>query len=115
MEKTYSEMERPEIWRKDRFWLAIDHTVDPRINDQAKPKSKSSFSFPFFHNFIEFLFSSLFFFLELIEVSEKFAKEAGVVDFYGPNQTILHTDFYRNRAQPGMLICGADSHSPSAG
>jgi len=38
-----------------------------------------------------------------------------VVDFYGPNETILHTDFYRFRAQPGMLICGADSHSPSAG
>jgi len=90
MEKTYSEMARPQIWQKDRFWLAIDHTVDPRINHLPKPKA-------------------------LIDVTSNFAKEAGVVDFYGPNETILHTDFYRFRVQPGMLICGADSHSPSAG
>lgn len=90
MNKTYEQMGRPSIHRNDRFWLAIDHTVDPRINHLPKPQ-------------------------ELIKASESFAKEAGLVDFYGPNQTILHTEFYRQRAQPGMVICGADSHSCSAG
>ena len=29
--------------------------------------------------------------------------------------TILHTEFYRERAQPGMLVVGSDSHTCSAG
>ncbi|TPX38057.1 hypothetical protein SmJEL517_g00291 [Synchytrium microbalum] len=90
MEKTFDEMGRPKIWRNDRFWLAIDHTVDPSIYHLPKPR-------------------------ELIEASETFAKEANITDFWGPNQTILHTEFYRERAQPGMMIIGADSHSCSAG
>lgn len=36
-------------------------------------------------------------------------------DYFGPNQTILHTEFYRQRATPGSVIIGADSHSCSAG
>jgi homoaconitase/3-isopropylmalate dehydratase large subunit/3-isopropylmalate dehydratase small subunit len=90
MEKTYDQMGRPAIPRNDRFWLAIDHTVDPRINDQPKPR-------------------------ELISASRRFAKEANLVDFYEPNYTILHTEFCRERAQPGMIVIGADSHSCSAG
>ncbi|KAG9288726.1 hypothetical protein G9A89_004345 [Geosiphon pyriformis] len=90
MEKTFDIMGRPSIYRNDRFWLAIDHTVDPSINHLPKPA-------------------------ELIQASEKFAKEAKLVDFYRPNHTILHTEFYRERAQPGQMIIGADSHSCSAG
>ncbi|CAG8577318.1 8652_t:CDS:2 [Diversispora eburnea] len=90
MEKTFDVMGRPSIHRNDRFWLAIDHTVDPRINHLPKPA-------------------------ELIQASESFAKEAKLVDFYRPNHTILHTEFYRTRAQPGQMIIGADSHSCSAG
>ncbi|GBB85974.1 hypothetical protein RclHR1_12400002 [Rhizophagus clarus] len=90
MEKTFNIMGRPNIFRNDRFWLAIDHTVDPRINHLPKPA-------------------------ELIKASETFAKEAKLVDFYKPNHTILHTEFYRERAQPGQMIIGADSHSCSAG
>ncbi|KAL2911509.1 hypothetical protein HK105_209040 [Polyrhizophydium stewartii] len=90
MEKTFDEMGRPAIHRNDRFWLAIDHTVDPSINHEKKPR-------------------------ELISASEHFAKEANIVNFYGPNQTILHTEFYRERAVPGQMIIGADSHSCSAG
>ncbi|CAG8544302.1 4269_t:CDS:2 [Paraglomus occultum] len=90
MEKTFDVMGRPKIQRNDRFWLAIDHTVDPRINHLPKPT-------------------------ELIKASENFAKEAKLVDFYRPNHTILHTEFYRERAQPGQMIIGADSHSCSAG
>ena len=29
--------------------------------------------------------------------------------------TILHTEFYRERAQPGMMIVGSDSHTCSSG
>ncbi|KAF0442180.1 3-isopropylmalate dehydrogenase [Gigaspora margarita] len=90
MEKTFDVMGRPGIYRNDRFWLAIDHTVDPRINHLPKPAG-------------------------LIKASETFAKEAKIIDFYRPNHTILHTEFYRTRAQPGQMIIGADSHSCSAG
>ncbi|KAJ1762924.1 hypothetical protein LPJ62_000005 [Coemansia sp. RSA 2167] len=90
MDKTYSAMGRPGVNRNDRFWLAIDHTADPRIMDQAKPR-------------------------ELVSTSEAFAEEASLVDFYRPNYTILHTEFYRERAQPGQLVIGADSHTCSAG
>ncbi|RUS27061.1 Isocitrate/isopropylmalate dehydrogenase-domain-containing protein [Jimgerdemannia flammicorona] len=90
MEKTYDQMGRPSIYRNDRFWLAIDHTVDPRINHLPKPT-------------------------ELIQASADFAKEAKLIDFYTPNYSILHTEFYRERAQPGQLVIGADSHSCSAG
>ncbi|KAJ2722242.1 hypothetical protein GGI07_003449 [Coemansia sp. Benny D115] len=90
MDKTYNAMGRPGVNRNDRFWLAVDHTVDPRIMDQAKPR-------------------------ELVSTSEQFAEEAHLVDFYRPNYTILHTEFYRERAQPGQLVIGADSHTCSAG
>ncbi|KAJ3065980.1 hypothetical protein HK102_007766, partial [Quaeritorhiza haematococci] len=90
MEKTFNTMGRPQIHRNDRFWLAVDHTVDPSIYHLPKPK-------------------------ELIQASEQFAKEAKLADYWGPNQTILHTEFYRERALPGMMIIGADSHSCSAG
>ncbi|KAJ1942529.1 hypothetical protein GGF37_003077, partial [Kickxella alabastrina] len=90
MDKTYNAMGRPGVNRNDRFWLAVDHTVDPRIMDQAKPK-------------------------ELVSTSELFAEEAHLIDFYRPNYTILHTEFYRERAQPGQLVIGADSHTCSAG
>ncbi|KAJ2704390.1 hypothetical protein FB645_003313 [Coemansia sp. IMI 203386] len=90
MDKTYNAMGRPGVNRNDRFWLAVDHTVDPRIMSQAKPQ-------------------------ELISTSEKFAEEAHLVDYQRPNYSILHTEFYRERAQPGQLVIGADSHTCSGG
>lgn len=32
MEKTYDDVGQPGIFRNDRFWLAGDHVVDPRVN-----------------------------------------------------------------------------------
>ena len=39
MEKTYNRIGRPGFFRKDRFWLAPDHVVDPRVNHQPRPKA----------------------------------------------------------------------------
>lgn len=83
-------MGRPQIWRNDRFWLAVDHTVDPRVNHQEQQKM-------------------------MIKASEDFAEEAKLTNYQGVNQTILHTEFYRQRAQPGQIVVGADSHSCSTG
>ena len=38
MEREYNALGKPGIWRNDRFWLAGDHVVDPRIKDNAKVK-----------------------------------------------------------------------------
>jgi homoaconitate hydratase len=90
MDTMYSSIGRPKIHRPDRFWLAIDHTVDPRVNELPKQKA-------------------------LIKLSTDFAQEHGLTDFWGPNTTIMHTEFARKRAQPGQIVIGADSHTCSAG
>ena len=90
MSETWATMGQPPLWRKDRFFLAIDHTVDPS-NYSNEFQSK------------------------LISAAEGFAKSIDLVDYFAPNESILHTEFYRQRALPGTVICGADSHSCSAG
>ena len=90
IDKTFSQLGRPSIYRKDRVWLAQDHTVDPSIN--SRPRVKKT-----------------------IDLAEAAAKELGLVDYYGPNYTIMHTEFCRERAQPGQVVVGADSHTCSAG
>ena len=44
MESAYEALGKPGIFRNDRFWLAGDHVVDPRIKDipQVKALVKSS-------------------------------------------------------------------------
>ncbi|KAH8812090.1 3-isopropylmalate dehydratase [Xylogone sp. PMI_703] len=91
MERMYNRLGRPGFKRKDRFWLAPDHIVDPRVNDRPKERA-------------------------VIESCEKIAEEMDLGDNYNPpNVTIMHTEFYRARCQPGMLVIGADSHTGSAG
>eukprot|EP00127_Corallochytrium_limacisporum_P007138 Clim_evm11s243 gene=Clim_evmTU11s243 len=90
MDKTYNDIGRPKIWRNDRFWLAIDHTVDPGNYHLEKQQ-------------------------KLIQKCEEIAEEAKLTDYNKPNETIIHTEFYRRRAQPGQMIVGADSHSCSTG
>ncbi|KAJ6178078.1 Aconitase/3-isopropylmalate dehydratase [Penicillium mononematosum] len=90
MEKTYDQMGRPRLHRNDRMWLAIDHTVDPRTNHRPRQRG-------------------------LIEKAESFQREAKLVNFLPANTSILHTDFTRDRALPGQIIVGCDSHSCSAG
>eukprot|EP00936_MAST-01D_sp_MAST-1D-sp1_P001636 g1636.t1 len=92
MDATFSRLGRPALPAPERFWLAIDHTVDPRINkSHTKPRA-------------------------LIKLASDFAQEAGLTaTFRPPNQEIMHTEFVRQEAAPGQLIVGADSHTCSAG
>ncbi|KAJ5453461.1 aconitase family protein [Penicillium daleae] len=90
MERTYETLGRPGIFRNDRFWLAGDHVVDPRVNKLPKVRA-------------------------LIDASERAKKVFKMTDYQGMNYTILHTEFYRERAQPGMVIVGSDSHTCSSG
>lgn len=39
MERTYNSLGSPGIFRNDRFWLAGDHVVDPRINNMPKAQA----------------------------------------------------------------------------
>src|SRR5256886_12376208 len=91
MERTYSMLGRPKLHDKDRFFLAVDHTVDPvtLANDKRAQK--------------------------LVQLSRTFAKESGIRHSYDANQTILHTRFYRYLGPPGALALRADTHTSSAG
>jgi homoaconitate hydratase len=88
----YTKIGRPPLANKARVWLAVDHTVDPRNYAEPKPAA-------------------------LIKLAEEWAAETGVAefDFWRPNTTIMHTEFARQRAQPGQIVIGADSHTCSAG
>ena len=90
MERIYRSLDSPGVFRNDRFWLALDHVVDPRINDQPQIK-------------------------RLIDVGEKAKKDFKMTDYQGQNYTILHTEFFRERAEPGMIAIGSDSHTCSSG
>jgi aconitate hydratase/homoaconitate hydratase len=91
MDKTYSALGRPTIHDRDRFYLAIDHTVDP-VTLSQEPRVQ-----------------------RLTALSRSFAKESQLSHFYDANETILHTKFYRDLVQPGELVLGADSHTSSHG
>src|SRR5919201_3557855 len=91
MERTYSMLGRPKLHDRDRFFLAVDHTVDPVTLATDKRAQK------------------------LVQLSRDFARESGIRHFYDANQTILHTRFYRDLVRPGDLVLGADSHTSSHG
>lgn len=91
MNQTYEALGRPEIFDKKKFYLAIDHTVDP-VTLLTDPRTQ-----------------------RLVQLSKEFASEARLKHFYDSNETILHTKFYRDLIQPGELVLGADSHTSSHG
>jgi homoaconitate hydratase len=91
MEKTYAELGRPSLADRNRFFLAVDHTVDPTsLARDARAR-------------------------RLTEQSRSFARESGIRHFYDANVTILHTKFYRDLVLPGQVVIGADSHTSSHG
>jgi aconitate hydratase/homoaconitate hydratase len=91
MDKTYTALGRPRVHDRERFFLAVDHTVDPVTLASDKRAQK------------------------LTQLSRDFAREAGITHFYDANETILHTKFYRELVQPGEIVLGADSHTSSHG
>jgi 3-isopropylmalate dehydratase small subunit len=91
MERTYQMLGRPKLADKDRFFLAVDHTVDPQTLATDKRTQK------------------------LVQLSQNFARESGIKHFYDSNQTILHTKFYRDLVRPNQIVLGADSHTSSHG
>src|SRR5260370_13014373 len=91
MERTYGMLGRLRLHDKDRFFLAVDHTVDPVTLASDKRAQK------------------------LVQLSRSFAQESGIKHFYDANQTILHTKFYRDLVRPNDVVLGADSHTSSHG
>jgi aconitate hydratase/homoaconitate hydratase len=91
MDKTYVQLGRPKLHDPNRFFLAVDHTVDPETLAKDPRAQK------------------------LTELSRDFARQSGIRHFYDANVTILHTKFYRDLVLPGDLVLGADSHTSSHG
>lgn len=73
-----------EVFRNDRIWIAGDHRVDPR--NYNTPLSR-----------------------KLIGAATKAERMFKLTENKGPNYTIMHTEFVREKAQPGALVIGADS------
>jgi aconitate hydratase/homoaconitate hydratase len=91
MDKTYEALGRPPLHNRDRFFLAVDHTVDA-VTLRDDPRAQ-----------------------KLVQLSRRFATERKIKHFYDANQTILHTKFYRDLLVPGQVVLGADSHTSSHG
>ncbi len=91
MNMTYEALGRPALADKDRFYLALDHTVDggTLAHDQRTQN--------------------------LVRLSRSFAQEARLKYFFDANQTIMHTEFFRQLVRPGEIVLGADSHTSSHG
>ncbi|KAK6827302.1 3-isopropylmalate dehydratase large subunit 2 [Apiospora arundinis] len=90
MVQVYDRLGKPGIFRNDRFWLAGDHSVEPR--NLTTPLSQ-----------------------QLIKESEGAKRAFKLTEYQGMNYTIMHTEFFRERTQPGMLVVGSDSHTCSSG
>ncbi|MGH7496003.1 MAG: aconitase family protein [bacterium] len=91
MNMTYEALGRPALANKDRFYLALDHTVD-RGTLEKDQRTQA-----------------------LVQLSRHFAQEARLKYFYDANQTIMHTEFFRQLVRPGEIVLGADSHTSSHG
>jgi homoaconitase/3-isopropylmalate dehydratase large subunit len=90
MVRTYAELGDPGIWRNDRFWLANDHVAHPDAMGARNVKA-------------------------MVSAAERAKKQFLMTDYQGSNYTIMHTEFVRERAEPGMLVLGSDSHTCSGG
>lgn len=91
MQETFDRLGNPPLHAPDRFFLAIDHTVDPQTI-RTDPKTG-----------------------QLVRLSREFASARKLTAFYDANETIMHTAFYRYHALPGTIVVGADSHTTSHG
>ncbi|KAK1625724.1 aconitase family protein [Colletotrichum phormii] len=90
MLQVYNKLGDPGIFSNSNFWLAGDHVVDPRLMDTPLVQ-------------------------KLVGEMDFARKKFKMTQFQGNNYTIMHTEFYRERAQPGQIIIGSDSHTCSSG
>ncbi|MDZ7267174.1 MAG: aconitase family protein [candidate division KSB1 bacterium] len=91
MNLTYEALGRPPLFNRDRFYLALDHTVDAgTLASDTRTQN-------------------------LVQLARGFAREAKLKYFYDANQTIMHTEFFRQLVRPGEIVLGADSHTSSHG
>lgn len=90
MHSVHEELGAPGIWRNDRFWLAGDHVVHPDIAEVPKVRA-------------------------MVDKATQAKKNFSMTEYQGMNYTIMHSEFVRERAEPGMLCIGSDSHTCSAG
>jgi homoaconitase/3-isopropylmalate dehydratase large subunit len=90
MKQTFDSIGETQIWRNDRFWIAGDHVVDPRINKVPRVE-------------------------KIIKAAEQAKVDFKMTEYQGMNYTIMHTEFVRERAEPGMVVIGSDSHTCSSG
>ncbi|GKT68748.1 aconitase family protein [Colletotrichum tofieldiae] len=90
MLQVYNKLGDPGIFSNSRFWLAGDHVVDPRLMDTPLVQ-------------------------KLVGEMDFARKKFKMTQYQGNNYTIMHTEFYRERAQPGQIIIGSDSHTCSSG
>lgn len=91
MNATYEKLGRPGLHDRERFYLALDHTVDPvTLATDGRVQ-------------------------HLAKLSRDFAREVELSHFFDANETIMHTKFYRDFVQPGQTVIGADSHTSSHG
>lgn len=91
MSQSYEALGRPPLYDKNRFYLALDHTVDQgTLATDARTQ-------------------------KLVQLSRSFAKEAQLKYFFDANTTIMHTEFFRQLVKPGEIVLGADSHTSSHG
>lgn len=91
MNQTYEALGRPPLHNRERFYLALDHTVDRQtLAHDARTQ-------------------------RLVQLSRDFARNAKLHYFYDANETIMHTEFYRQFVRPGEVVLGADSHTSSHG
>ncbi|KAL2852040.1 hypothetical protein BJY01DRAFT_244657 [Aspergillus pseudoustus] len=77
-------------FRNDRLWLAGDRVGIRR--DQRRWDAQS-----------------------LIDACERAKQVFKMTDYQGANYTTLYTEFYHQRAQPGMIVLGSDPHTCSSG
>lgn len=90
MAQAHEDMGSPGIWRNDRLWIAGDHVVHPAVMDKAPIRA-------------------------MVEAAETAKRQFKMTEYQGMNYTIMHTEFVREKVEPGMLVIGSDSHTCSGG
>lgn len=94
MRMTHREMGEPDLFRNDRFFLAIDHTVSPFRQGLDAQQERGR---------------------NLAIKAREFARRHRLKYFSDANTSILHTRPYQEFFLPGDIVVGTDSHTTMHG